>query len=64
MFQAIEGGSEMALDKQMSRARTNISQYLWHNVTLALNLFNETEVKERSVWSLIETDLGSLYLSD
>ncbi|XP_026740320.1 potassium channel subfamily K member 15 [Trichoplusia ni] len=47
MFQAIEGGSEMALDKQMSRARTNISQYLWHNVTLALNLFNETEVKER-----------------
>ncbi|CAH0595558.1 unnamed protein product [Chrysodeixis includens] len=53
MFQAIEGGSEMALDKQMSRARTNISQYLWHNVTLALNLFNETEVKERISLELV-----------
>nr|XP_049699115.1 potassium channel subfamily K member 15 isoform X1 [Helicoverpa armigera] len=47
MFQAIEGGSEMRLDKQMTCARDNLTQYLWQNVTLDLNLFNETAVKER-----------------
>ncbi|XP_035448270.1 potassium channel subfamily K member 15 [Spodoptera frugiperda] len=47
MFQAIEGGSEWKVDKQMSRERTNLTQYLWQNVTLDLNLFNETAVKER-----------------
>uniref|UniRef100_A0A2A4JJN7 Potassium channel domain-containing protein n=1 Tax=Heliothis virescens TaxID=7102 RepID=A0A2A4JJN7_HELVI len=47
MFQAIEGGSEMRLDKQMRCARDNLTQYLWQNVTLDLNLFNETAVKER-----------------
>ncbi|KAF9810686.1 hypothetical protein SFRURICE_021139, partial [Spodoptera frugiperda] len=47
MFQAIEGGSEWKVDKQMSRERNNLTQYLWQNVTLDLNLFNETAVKER-----------------
>ncbi|KAJ8713179.1 hypothetical protein PYW08_008483 [Mythimna loreyi] len=47
MFQAIEGGSERKIDNQMKRERENLSQYLWQNVTLALNLFNETAVKER-----------------
>lgn len=49
MFKAIEGGSEMKVDNQMKCERENLSQYLWQNVTLDLNLFNETAVKERCV---------------
>lgn len=47
MFQAIEGGSEMERVNQMAQERDNTAQYLWQNVTLTLNLFNETELKKR-----------------
>ncbi|CAB3256736.1 unnamed protein product [Arctia plantaginis] len=47
MFQAIEGGGEMERAQNMTRARDNTAQHLWENVTLALNLFNETELRER-----------------
>ncbi|XP_050353012.1 TWiK family of potassium channels protein 18 isoform X1 [Nymphalis io] len=46
MFQAIEGASEMERVNNMSRERDNTAQYLWQNVTLTLNLFNETALKE------------------
>lgn len=47
MFQAIEGQSEIDRVAQMARERDNMAQYLWQNVTLTLNLFNETALKER-----------------
>ncbi|CAF4886270.1 unnamed protein product [Pieris macdunnoughi] len=47
MFQAIEGASEMERVSNMTRERDNTAQYLWQNVTLTLNLFNETALKER-----------------
>ncbi|RVE47348.1 hypothetical protein evm_008029 [Chilo suppressalis] len=49
MFQAIEGAGEMERENQMMRERDNTAQYLWQNVTLTLNLFNETELKRRYV---------------
>lgn len=53
MFQAIEGGSERKIDQQMAKERENLSEYLWQNVTLALNLFNETALKEKCVSHLL-----------
>lgn len=47
MFQAIEGESEIERVNNMTLERNNLAQYLWQNVTLALNLFNETALKER-----------------
>ena len=47
MFQAIEGGSEVKIDKEMLLERENLTQFLWKNVTLELNLFNETALKEK-----------------
>ncbi|XP_045503621.1 potassium channel subfamily K member 15 [Colias croceus] len=47
MFQAIEGASEMERVNNMARERDNTAQYLWQNVTLTLNLFNDTALKER-----------------
>ncbi|CAG9791693.1 unnamed protein product [Diatraea saccharalis] len=47
MFQAIEGAAQMERENNMTRERDNTAQYLWHNVTLTLNLFNETELKKR-----------------
>ncbi|CAK1541423.1 unnamed protein product [Leptosia nina] len=46
MFQAIEGASEMERVNNMTKERDNTAQYLWQNVTLALNLFNDTALKE------------------
>ncbi|CAG4967899.1 unnamed protein product [Parnassius apollo] len=45
MFQAIEGASEIERVNNMTLERNNTAQYLWQNVTLALNLFNETALK-------------------
>ncbi|XP_045539207.1 potassium channel subfamily K member 18-like [Papilio machaon] len=47
MFQAIEGASEIERVNNMTLERNNTAQYLWQNVTLALNLFNETALKYR-----------------
>ncbi|CAH2051553.1 unnamed protein product, partial [Iphiclides podalirius] len=47
MFQAIEGASEIERVNNMTLERNNTAQYLWQNVTLALNLFNETALKHR-----------------
>lgn len=47
MFQAIEGASEAERAQNMTKTRDNTAQHLWENVTLALNLFNETALKER-----------------
>ncbi|KAG6448429.1 hypothetical protein O3G_MSEX005475 [Manduca sexta] len=47
MFKAIEGASERDRVTHMETERNNTAEYLWQNVTLALNLFNETAVKER-----------------
>ncbi|XP_050677308.1 potassium channel subfamily K member 1 isoform X2 [Leptidea sinapis] len=47
MFQAIEGSSEIDRVNNMTRERDNTAQYLWQNVTLTLNLFNETALKEK-----------------
>ncbi|KAL0818025.1 hypothetical protein ABMA28_008566 [Loxostege sticticalis] len=52
MFQAIEGGSEMERVHNMTLERDNTAQYLWQNVTLTLNLFNETELKQRISFEL------------
>ncbi|XP_034827491.1 potassium channel subfamily K member 18 [Maniola hyperantus] len=46
MFQAIEDASEIERVNNMSRERDSTAQYLWQNVTLTLNLFNETALKE------------------
>ncbi|CAK1590633.1 unnamed protein product [Parnassius mnemosyne] len=45
MFQAIEGASEIERVHNMTLERNYTAQYLWQNVTLALNLFNETALK-------------------
>ncbi|XP_075984066.1 potassium two pore domain channel sandman isoform X2 [Anticarsia gemmatalis] len=47
MFQAIEGAREMERSQNMTMTRDRTAQHLWENVTLALNLFNETALKER-----------------
>ncbi|KAL4719445.1 hypothetical protein ACJJTC_019314 [Scirpophaga incertulas] len=47
MFQVIEGASEIERVNNMARERDNTAEYLWQNVTLTLNLFNETELKRR-----------------
>lgn len=47
MFQKIEGAGEIERVNNMSRERDSTAQYLWQNVTLTLNLFNETALKER-----------------
>lgn len=47
MFQAIEGATERERAQNMSMARDRTVLHLWENVTLALNLFNETELRER-----------------
>ncbi|XP_013196116.1 potassium channel subfamily K member 18 [Amyelois transitella] len=47
MFQAIEGASEMERVNHMALERNNTAHYLWQNVTLTLNLFNETALKDR-----------------
>ncbi|XP_059046912.1 potassium channel subfamily K member 15-like [Achroia grisella] len=52
MFQAIEGASEMERVNHMARERNNTAQYLWQNVTLALNLFNETALKDKISFEL------------
>ncbi|KPJ13321.1 Potassium channel subfamily K member 18 [Papilio machaon] len=49
MFQAIEGASEIERVNNMTLERNNTAQYLWQNVTLALNLFNETALKYRFI---------------
>ncbi|XP_023952117.1 potassium channel subfamily K member 15-like [Bicyclus anynana] len=46
MFQAIEGASEIERVNNMARERDSTAQYLWQNVTLTFNLFNETALKE------------------
>ncbi|XP_062529098.1 potassium channel subfamily K member 18 isoform X1 [Bombyx mori] len=53
MFQAIEGESEMERMTHMALERNNTAENLWQNVTLALNLFNETAMKERITIELI-----------
>ncbi|XP_053616914.1 potassium channel subfamily K member 18-like isoform X2 [Plodia interpunctella] len=47
MFQAIEGASEMERVNLMAAERNSTAHYLWQNVTLTLNLFNETALKDR-----------------
>ncbi|XP_068623772.1 potassium channel subfamily K member 18 [Battus philenor] len=47
MFQAIEGASEIERANNMALERNSTAQYLWQNVTLALNLFNETALKHK-----------------
>lgn len=49
IFQAIEGASEMERANNMTRERDSTADYLWQNITLALNLFNETELRLRYV---------------
>lgn len=46
MFQAIEGAGEVDRAARMEQIRNSTALYLWENVTLALNLFNETALKE------------------
>ncbi|KAJ0172866.1 hypothetical protein K1T71_011042 [Dendrolimus kikuchii] len=46
MFQAIEGAGEVDRAARMEQLRNSTAQYLWENVTLTLNLFNETALKE------------------
>lgn len=53
MFQAIEGGGEVDLLARMEQRRNNTAQYLWENVTLTLNLFNETALKDMLVLTYI-----------
>ncbi|CAH0714060.1 unnamed protein product, partial [Brenthis ino] len=45
MFQAIENTSEIERANNMTRERDNTAEYLWQNVTLTFNLFNETALK-------------------
>ncbi|XP_041971878.1 potassium channel subfamily K member 15 [Aricia agestis] len=47
MFQGIEGANETERANNMTKERDRTAQYLWQNVTLTLNLFNETALKER-----------------
>ncbi|XP_072934704.1 potassium channel subfamily K member 15 [Epargyreus clarus] len=51
-FQAIEGAGEIERVHHMARERDNTAQHLWQNVTLALNLFNETALKDRISFEL------------
>ncbi|XP_048482376.1 potassium channel subfamily K member 15 [Plutella xylostella] len=54
IFQAIEGASEMERANNMTRERDSTADYLWQNITLALNLFNETELRLRISSELAE----------
>lgn len=47
MFQKIEGASEMERDQLMVLEREATVQFIWENITLALNPYNDTELNYR-----------------
>lgn len=47
MFQKIEGASEMERAQNMTLERDTTAHYLWENIALALNPYNETELEYR-----------------